>query len=559
MKKIYLIVFFLLSQFLLLPIAWAQSDDQIKLTITPPMIRNNVNPGQVWRSSIKLVNNNSSEIDIYVHLNDFKGGKDDGTVEFLPELSAGDEGNKALLSQWIEIEKCPIKIPAYKSVDIEFAIRVPENAEPGGHYAAILAGTQPTDDKSQGSQMKVSSLLASLILLNVQGDVEEKGMIREFSSSQNYYGKEAVDFTIKFQNSGNVHIQPQGEIRIYDMWGKDKGAIAINQGSDFGNVLPGDIRKWEYSWPHDSSLLEMGRHKAVLILGFGNQARQTVDQTMYFWVIFIKPLLIALAVVIAFISLIVLSIRYYIKQAIISTQQEAGIVAPINKVTGKPLKIVPGNGTIVNLRSKPDEEDAGDSQADEDDEVVGWSFFRNYSRAIIITTLILLGGLVYIYYQRNYVHQPKAAVKKPVEELMRTEAQIAEEKNTEEKAVDATASSSASSSQLSQIEKPKEENPAAIVKPAIDNNAFTLRIANGSGYVGAASDVDKVLYAAGYKADSLGNADNFDYQITLVKYKGDFEKEALEVSRIIGVKIETQKVEKQTDDILVIVGKNIRK
>lgn len=556
MKKYCFTFLILLGASLFAPVAIAQNDSQIKLTITPPMIRNNVNPGQIWRSSIKLVNNNSSAIDVYVNLRDFKGGKDDGTVEFLPPLEETEETGEVFLSKWIEITKDPINIPAYKSVDIPFSIRVPESAEPGGHYAAILAGTQPDDREMQGSAMKVSSLLASLILLNVQGDVEERGQIREFSTSHKYYGNEEVDFTVRFQNSGNVHIQPQGEIRIYNMWGKDKGAIAINQGSAFGNVLPGDIRKWNFAWQPENNLLEMGRYKAVLILGYGNQARQTVDRTMYFWIIFMKPLMIAVGSIILFVTLITLSIKFYIRRAIIRTQREAGIIPPVDQSTGKRVKVMPNSSTVVDLKSTmqvPAQRDTKEVKK----ERVRWAFFRDYSRAIIIVILIMIGGISYVYYQRNYGQTPTPENTELVERPQ-TEEAVKETQNIPSAIIDEATSTDSEKENVVQATSTDEITNTKTEEPTIDNSAFTLRIANGSGYIGAASDIDKVLYASGYKADKLGNADNFNYQITLIKYLEDFEKEAQDIGRIIKTQVEMQKVEKQDEDILVIVGKNIK-
>lgn len=318
MKTIIAVFIFFLA-FINAPFVCAQ--DGITLSITPPLIKNNMNPGDIWKSTIKVANNNPEEHIIYVEAVDFRAKQEDGVVEFLSseKIGTSSEGMSPFLSQWIVLEENEVVIPAYGSREIPFIIDVPDNASPGGHYAAILAGTRPPADSVSGSVIKVSSLLASLVLLNVKGDVEERGIIREFISDKAFYDKADVGFKVRFENLGNVHLQPLGEIKIYAPFNKLKKTITINHGSEFGNVLPESIRKWEFNWSGEKNLLEMGRYRAELILGYGEEGRQADNRVIYFWVIYPKPVIIAVSAIIIFILLITVLIRFYIRRAIRNT------------------------------------------------------------------------------------------------------------------------------------------------------------------------------------------------------------------------------------------------
>ena len=320
-RIIYTILLFL---FITSPILVLADSDGMKMTITPPLIKNNMNPGQLWKSAIKIVNNNSHEITIHTEVLDFKGGKDNGTVEFLEKKEKKDDEKISthLLSEWIIMDSEPITIPAFKSKEISFIIDVPKDAEPGGHYAAILAGVNPPDKKIIGSVTKVSSLLASLILLNVQGDIKEEGKIRDFSTKKIVYPEANIDFNLRFQNTGNVHIQPQGEIDIFNMYGKKVAQLPINHKTEFGNTLPGDTRKWTYNWKKDKSILDMGRYRADLIISYGNKEKTTVNKSLYFWIIDFKILFSVLGIIFFFFLLLFLSIKFYIKKSILKTQKE---------------------------------------------------------------------------------------------------------------------------------------------------------------------------------------------------------------------------------------------
>ncbi len=352
MQRILLAIFCLILGISLAAPGLAQNDS-LALTITPPLIRNNVSPGQLWQSAIKVVNNNDKEITVFARALDFKGGTEDGTVNFIPKEEL--EGQREhLLSEWLVLPTEGVKIAPFQSGNIEFIVAVPETVEPGGHYAAILIGTSPPAEEFSGATIKVASLLGSLLMLNVGGEVVEQGQIREFSTNKNIYGEAKVQFRVRFQNQGNVHIQPQGEIRITDMRGNQKGQIKINHQTEFGNVLPGDIRRWEYTFEDDIGIFDMGRYQADLILGYGEKARQTTNQSLYFWIILFKPLLTILGLIIIFIGSIIIFVRRSVKKAIKETQNLSNLVSPKASSSKKKVFIVPrengNNNEIVNLK-----------------------------------------------------------------------------------------------------------------------------------------------------------------------------------------------------------------
>lgn len=58
----------------------------------------------------------------------------------------------------------------------------------------------------------------------------------------------------------------------------------------------------------------------------------------------------------------------------------------------------------------------------------------------------------------------------------------------------------------------------------LDRSSVSIAIQNGSGETGAASTMADILKSFGYKIVSLGNADNFDYENTVIKTKSDKDK-----------------------------------
>ena len=86
----------------------------------------------------------------------------------------------------------------------------------------------------------------------------------------------------------------------------------------------------------------------------------------------------------------------------------------------------------------------------------------------------------------------------------------------------------------SQGESVKSPTPQAQVSPSpfsesspaasVDKSTTAIRVLNGSGKVGIASVVKDFLEGKGWKVTSLGNAANYDFERTVLRFKEGFRK-----------------------------------
>jgi hypothetical protein len=301
----------------------AAQEDKLTLTVTPPLFKLNMEPGDNLKSSVKIVNNNSEPIIVYAEAMDFKG-KAEGGVEFIQNQGYASPHK---LSAWIKTEDSPIVIAPQQSREIGFEISVPEEAEPGGHYAAIAVGTKPPENvEGQGSMVKVSSLITSLILVKIKGDIKEGGKIETFLPDKKLYKEPKVEFDVGFFNTGNVHLQPKGEIIIYNPYNKELGRIKVNDQEDFGNVLPDSGRKWKLSWKGEIKLLDTGRHRAMLFLSYGDEQPQMASKMVYFWVADLKLIGAIVGSILIFFALLFTVIKLYVRRAVLKTQKELALL-----------------------------------------------------------------------------------------------------------------------------------------------------------------------------------------------------------------------------------------
>lgn len=339
-------------------ISSAQSSDALSVTITPPLVQLSIGPGQSWSSSLKVVNNNDYDVTYYTQVMDMQPEGEDGQSKFVPMIDEAQDPTyqSFALAQWIQMSPNPILIKAGESADIPYTVNIPANAEPGGHYAAILVGTQPGAVTGSGSVTTVSSYVSSLIFVNISGDVVESGRIREFSTSKSLYQTPDVDFTVRFENTGNTHVHPQGEVTIYNMWGKERGQVLINnEDDDFGNVLPASIRRFQFSWSGAQSLLDIGPYSAVVTLNYGDNGKQSVSATTYFWIVPVVPVSIALGSILLFLLLLTWLIRRYVRRALMLEKRRFGVPesAPLTQARVPIIEtlIEPLREGVIDLRS----------------------------------------------------------------------------------------------------------------------------------------------------------------------------------------------------------------
>lgn len=304
------VLFFTVASFLLPTASFAQSADSTSLTITPPFFELNVNPGDAWASSIRVVNTNANDIHVHAEVMGFAASDDQGHGNFIPlDQLAGDQD---ALANWVTVSNPTVTVPHGGAADVPFSIVVPPNASPGGHYAGILIGTGSPTPQPGVSQVGVSSFVSALIFVQVSGNLVESANITQFSTSKSSYQTPDIQFAVRVENDGNVHVRPVGMIQIYNAFGKQRGEVPINETGNLGYVLPSSSREFDVEWLGQPSLLDIGPYTAVLSLAYGENGTKSISRTIGFWILPIDQI-----VEVGFATLfVVLLFMFIVKRAI---------------------------------------------------------------------------------------------------------------------------------------------------------------------------------------------------------------------------------------------------
>lgn len=258
------------------------------ISISPVTFELTANPGDVLTNNLKVYNPTDSIIGMKMEVEDFTVVGEMGEVRIKPA-----ETETYSLARWITAEPDEFILEPKEQKFVSFTINIPENAEPGGHYGSILATTKRIISE-EISGPSIAQKVGALVLLTVSGETKEELIVKDFScSSFSEYGP--IKFSIRFENTGTVHVRPKGFVTITDWQGKKAADVVFPQ----NNVIPGAIRKIETSW--DKKWLA-GRYTATLIGNYGTANIPINPTVVTFWVI---PWKISLAVLLALIIIII--------------------------------------------------------------------------------------------------------------------------------------------------------------------------------------------------------------------------------------------------------------
>lgn len=496
-NKYFLAVVILLG--LLVPqFLWAQSS--VSLSVSPTIFEMTANPSQRWESNLRIINNNPFELTVYAEINNFRPLGEEGAAQFLPVDDTTTPGST--LAEWITVPSTAIVIPPEQTAQIPIVIELPADVPPGGHYAAILVGTRPPADRENASQVATAQMVSSLIFLRVTGDIIEEGSIRSFRTTQSIVETPKVDFELRFQNDGNVHLRPEGQITIFNMWGQERGRVPINQKTLFGNVMRESIRSFNFSWEGEWSPVDIGRYRAEATLAYGEDARKFTYSETSFWLIPWRALLGIILVLSVIAVLLAWLVKLYVRRMLSIagyTEESAVITQSVVPVKSKQVSVMaPIEAGILDLRSRLRTKDTRKM-----DVLIDYIFeYKLFFIGLLIVLIVIYLATWFV----GAVSEDKRAFEVTVSGLEQ----------------DVTVNSES-------LEYQEQQSETAMIKKDVP----PLRLINRSGINGGAADVALALEELGYTIDTVSTDLNQTENQTIIVYNPEYQEAALELSDIL--------------------------
>lgn len=285
------------------------------LKISPVRTDITIAPGTTGKVTVTVSNITGTAVVLKPIENDFVAGDEKGTPSII--LDENSYAPTHSLKRFMVPLK-NITVPASGSVDVTVNIVVPKSAQAGGYYGAIRFAPASLDGSKS---VNLGASVASLILMTVPGDLEEKLTVTNFDVQQNggtaksFSNPDNLKLFLRFKNDGNVQAAPFGQIYVKK---GDKVLYKTNFNTEEpkATVLPDSARRWE-----DIKLEgfgKFGKYKVGATFGYGTKG-QTIEIEKTIWIIpstYIYGALIALAVIIGIIVFFVLFLKGYKKRVL---------------------------------------------------------------------------------------------------------------------------------------------------------------------------------------------------------------------------------------------------
>ncbi len=475
------------------------AQDAVTFSVSPTIFDMTANPNQNWQSTLRVINVNAFELKVYIDVANFVPKGEGGVPQFIPLSESASE--QAIFAQWVTTLK-EVTIPPEQTVEIPIKIQVPSDASPGGHYAAVMVSTRPPDSGEKTNKVQTSQIISSLIFLRVTGDISENSSVRSFRTANYFISRPETDFEIRIENKGNVHVQPQGEIKIFNMWGQERGVVPINQQTLFGNVLPNSVRKYSFSWKSEWSITDIGRYTAVATMAYGVDTRQFMTADTAFWVIPWKILLVIFSVIGGFIALVSWAIRLYVKKMLMLAGVAASpVAAPSPSVIKKSTKhrlAAPIEAGILDLRTR-----LKDSNSFTAFFKTLSIFVRAYWKFFVVALAIIIFVALVVWFLKG-AFTPE----RDYEVVIKGEG-----------------------SKITVDSRDSMSNPDAT--PLVVGKGESVSLVNRSGNDEAILLATQSLTAAGFKIGTSSNETGSTEEKTVVVYSPDVSDVALAVSKIL--------------------------
>ena len=224
------------------------------VTISPVFFDLTAKPGDSLSEKIRIRNNTTSPLPIKLEVEKLTG-------DLNGNLTLKNDNSDGSLS-WIKFVSPTFVANPLEWTDVSFTISVPSTAAYGYYFAISLTQDNTSPIKRTGAT--ITGAAAVPILLNVKKEgAKIDGTLTSFATDLGFYEYPPIKFLTVFENTGNVHIRPSGNIFIKDALGRQVATLTVNgaQAAVIPNLRKTFATTWDDSFITAEPKMEAGQVK----------------------------------------------------------------------------------------------------------------------------------------------------------------------------------------------------------------------------------------------------------------------------------------------------------
>ena len=284
-KKIKIGIFLGLALLLVMPV-FSYADNKIGISVDKTIFNLATDAGTT-NTTIKfnIQNNTDKSNKISISAFDYVLGDEN-------EIRPTEDANKINgLRDWLSADASDFSLSAGEKKEVSILAKVPVDAVVGSHWGGIAIDFMPEDNREvDASSLLVNGQIGVHVLLNVNGETNGAGRLNTFKAPLFIFDR--VAFSSEYEDIGNIHYIPHGEITIKNVLSGSKSKIVL--GKHF--AFPG--RKFTYTadWNNSMSWASAYSAQNIFVDGSGN----VHTQTRYMFGVLFFPLLLLICVILVF-------------------------------------------------------------------------------------------------------------------------------------------------------------------------------------------------------------------------------------------------------------------
>jgi hypothetical protein len=223
---------------LLFPISAAQAAG---FTVAPMIQEVVLDEGETAETYTTTVTNETGALATFeLSVIDFGSLDESGGVAFVGATGTLEE--KYALASWMQPETSELTVGPGETRAVKVRIENRESLSPGGHYGALVF-KNTSAVRPDAPNVAINQIFSSLVLVKKTGGAKYGLALAALNHPDRWFSLDRA-VTARFQNPGNVHVVPRGEVRVTDPLGRLVYRGVLNEGSAI--ILPETFREYPF-------------------------------------------------------------------------------------------------------------------------------------------------------------------------------------------------------------------------------------------------------------------------------------------------------------------------
>lgn len=210
------------------------NDGTERITLSPSSTTLKLDAGEIGSGTMKIKNDGDVAYGFSVYARPY------GVTNELYEPDFTNQQSNAGVYKWIQFDQTKYQIQPGETIEVQYTLRVPVDAAPGGHYGVLFA---ETDERGlEGTGVARKKRVGNLLYVTVNGSYKTSGTFKEFILPF-WQTSAPVVSSVRVENTGNVDFRAKVSTTAKDLFGQTKYSYTGDP-----IVLPDTTRLMEMKW-----------------------------------------------------------------------------------------------------------------------------------------------------------------------------------------------------------------------------------------------------------------------------------------------------------------------